>query len=176
MKGRKLRLKQMLSACVWAAVIAALSGCSSASEDAKMQSDVLEEFYNAVYVTADLEAMEACLFEEYRYYFANAVTMAGMEPEYYLSYRQEAEKLLGGSYTVSVEVKERQAVDEDKLRELRKVYESITEADKLTYDIIFATEGGEKRYENTLYMVKAKGGWYMSTHLSLPVGTNVYAY
>ena len=176
MDGRKAKGRQRLLAVVCASVfVAALCGCDNA-EDAEMQSRVLSKFYQAVYVTADLKAMESCLFEEYRYYFENAVTMAGMEPEYYESYRQEAVKLLGEGYTVDVEIKKRAAVDQAKLSELRNVYEGIAAADKVTYDIVFVVDGGEKRYENTLYMVKVEGEWYMSTHLTLPVGTNVYAY
>lgn len=142
----------------------------------KAETNILTDFYNAVYVTSDMEAMKSCLFEEYGYYFESAVTMAGMEPDYYKTYREEALEEIGGEFQVKVSIRQREPVEINKLSQLNNIYANISDAEKVTYDIIFQTDNGSKTYSNSLYMVKVKGKWYMSTHLNLPIGTNVYAY
>lgn len=121
----------------------------------------LGEFYNAVYVTADLEDMEQCLVEDYKYYFEQAMTMAGMQPKFYESYREEALKLLGDNIKISIKVLE------------VKPRGNIS---NVTYEINMSGVNNEKTYNNSLDMLKINGKWYMTTHIQLPIGRNVYAY
>lgn len=121
----------------------------------------LGEFYNAVYVTADLEDMEQCLVEDYKYYFEQAMTMAGMQPKFYESYREEALKLLGDNIKVSIKVLE---------------VNPRGNISNITYEINMSGVNNEKTYNNSLDMLKVNGKWYMTTHIQLPIGRNVYAY
>jgi len=138
--------------------------------------DTLSEFYNAVYVSSNLEDMESCLVESYRYYFEQAVTMAGMEPLYYQTYRDESVKLYNKNFHITIKVTDQEYVNEAQLSKLRQKYGQFSAAQNVTYDITFLGEKKEETFSNTIDMVQIRGKWYMVTHLTLPIGKNIYAY
>ena len=121
----------------------------------------LEDFYHAVYVTSNLEDMENCLVEEYKYYFEQAMTMAGMQPKFYESYKEEAQKLLENNIEISI-----------KIIEMKNRGNIINVA----YEISMTGDNNHMTYYNALDMLKINGKWYMTTHIELPIGRNVYAY
>ena len=142
----------------------------------------LEKFYQALYVDADLQTMRECLFEGYREKFENAMTLAGTNEDFYLQYHDEAVKLFGEEVNVLVQVKSNESVPYEGLLNLKKAYRQISDARKVTYDIIFMCGAGKgennrkKVFFNSLYIVRVGWKWYMGTHLTLPVGKNIYAY
>lgn len=162
------------------AVIAALIIASASFYmlfvDKDTPQEILSGFYDAVYVQSDLNGMKECMGKSYRYFFEQAVTMAGMKPDYYTSYREEAVRFFGESFNTEVKITDQKPITGHELELLKKKDKSVSEAGMFTYDIIFSNDEEQKVYSNTLSMIKIRGRWYMTTHLTLPIGTNIYAY
>lgn len=138
--------------------------------------EVLTKFYKAIYIFSDLDNMKSCLVESYRFYFEQAVTMAGMDPRFYESYHDDAVKLLGEDIKVKIKVIDKTHVDDRKLFLLMQKDRTVSTAYSVAYDIIFTGNGKDLTYSNTIDMVKIGTRWYMTTHLELPIGRNTYAY
>lgn len=138
--------------------------------------DTLSDFYNAIYVSSNLEDMQSCLVKGYRYYFVQAVTMAGMEPDFYKNYRVQAVKLYSDKFKVSVKITDKKNINEAQLSKLKQKFGLFSASQNVTYDITFSGEKKEEKFSNTIDMIQISGKWYMVTHLTLPIGKNVYAY
>lgn len=136
----------------------------------------LNKFYNAVYISSDLDDMKNCLIDDYSYYFEQAVTFAGANPKFYESYKDEAVKLFGDNYSIDVKITEKKPVSSSQLQKLKDKYSNISSALDVTYNITFSSSNGVKTYSNSLEMANVNGKWYMTTHLQLPIGKNTFAY
>lgn len=135
----------------------------------------LKKFYTAMYVTSDLGKMESCMADDYRFYFEQAVTMAGLMPKFYQSYQSEAERLLGGNIGIDVTITKTDTVNDVRLAQIRE-NGTLGAVKTFTYDVRLTGDHGSRVYSNTLDMVRERGKWLMTTHLNLPIGKNVRAY
>lgn len=136
---------------------------------------VLQDFYEATYISADLEMMKEPLVDEYKFYFEQAMTMGEMDKEFYKSYKIAADTVYGDEYTLNVKVNAFEKVEKKSIKKIEDRFRNVEDAVMVYYEIIF--EGNMKsKYKNNLVMVKVYEHWYMTTHLDLPIGRNVYAY
>ena len=170
------RKKLLLFVFVFFVSLAAVPKIGSLLRDYRIKG-TLTDFYAALYVSAEAGTMALSLVPEKRLSFEQALTMAGAVPQFYLYYSRRAKELLGEDFSIAVRITETRQPDEGQLKQLLSDYEGADLGLYVTYDVIFSPRGGApKKFTNKMPMVRRGGKWYMTTHLSLPIGLNIDAY
>ena len=165
----------LIPLCILAAValIAALVFASSAERKAVI-TKTLNTFYNALYVDSDWDALVGCIAEAKRDNFESAMSMGGVMPSFFFNYKQEAVLTLGEGFSVSVRLNELTEYGASEAAALQENFPGTEKAALAKYEIIFTTaQGDEQVYTNQMILIMVSGHWYMTTHLTLPIGANM---
>lgn len=164
-------------ACFVAAVafIAGVVLLSSAEREAVLSKTLLK-FYNALYIDGDLDTMKGCIAEGRRDAFESVMTTGGAAPGFYMYYVSDATMALGEDFSIDVRINQLDEYPTSALAILSETFPHTDKAVRLQYNIIFTTAAGEEQvYDNEMIMVHVGGRWYMTTHLTLPIGANMAA-
>lgn len=158
-----------------AALIALIVFADSAEEKARI-TKTLNTFYNAFYVDSNYEEAKSCLAADVRGDFETVMCMGSDTPTTFNGYRGDAVMELGSeTFTVDVRMTNIEECIVEELMALQRTYAGTKKAVITNYEIVFTLESGEEKvYNNELFLVYKDGGWFMTTHLSLPIGANMY--
>lgn len=165
----------LVPVCILAAValIAGLAFAASAERKAVVQK-TLSAFYNALYIESDLDAMTQCLAEEAREDFQAVMSMGGVSPAFFRNYAQDAILEVGEGFTTTVRLTELSEYGVSEVAMIRQTFPKTEKAVHAKYEIVFtASDGTESIYTNEMILVLVNNHWYMTTHLTLPIGTNM---
>ncbi len=159
-----------------AAAFLVLVAFAAKAEEKALIKKRLETFYDAMYVSFNYEGAKNCLASDMRKDFEAVMCMGGDTPIAFASYHNDAVVTLeSNTFTVKVRINEIEESTMQDLAALQKSFPGTEKAVIARYDVIFVLENGEEKpYDTELFVLYKDGGWYMSTYLPFPIGTNMY--
>ncbi len=173
--AQKKKKNWLIPLCILAsaALIAGIVLLSNA-ERKNIVISTLETFYTALYVDGDWEALNQCMAPDARADFESVMTMGGVNVTFFRNYIQDAVQEIGEGFSVSVRLTELSEYGANELATIRRTFSNAEKALLAAYEIVFtAADGEEHIYTNEMILIQEGGRWYMTSHLSLPIGVNM---
>ncbi len=126
--------------------------------------DVLQQYYENMYVYANVEKMAECLPEgEIREHFMLAYTMGGVS-NMALTDREQAIQWVGEDVSVTVSIVEQERSTATALNAARAENSAVESVSDVTFDICLTGNTGDRTLRGETTMLKIGGQWYMPNY------------